>query len=280
MAQYKDKITPQETKRFNRLARALFGIESAGGHWRSIGPKLPSGRAYGISQVMDFNIPSWTQKYYGKKLTPSQYLNDKEAQIAVTNGVMTEYWQMTAKYSSDPNVRVRMVAAGWFGGPGNMKNYDSTRVSDGYVSMRTYTTRVLNDYRKLSGSPTVPPVLAQAPDREAEPTTETRESDPDLLPVPAERPPTRSSTPDKYKKVPPPPPAPEKEEERYPPGTMPDPNGFPVPVPNPPEDEEGIPIPIEVPELSMRMPAIPLTYYFERKKQYATDLKSTSNPWQ
>jgi hypothetical protein len=193
MARWKRPLSDSDKNRFNRLARALFGIESSGGHWDATGPYVGGDRAYGVSQVMGANIPSWTQRYYGRRLTPSEYLNNPDAQVAVTNGVMAEYWKQSANYSSDPDVRVRMVAAGWFAGPGNMRSYDSTTKSDGYITVSQYTSRVLSDYKGLTGLPdsvsSVP-----APTEELPP-----------LPVPDALPPLGRGIPNKP--LPPPPPA-------------------------------------------------------------------------
>jgi len=109
---------------------------------------------------MGANVPGWTAKYYGRQLTPQEYLRNKEAQIKVTNGVTAEYFQKALRAArGNKDIAIRMMAASWFGGEGNRNNYDSTTVSDGYTTMRDYTNNVLGEYKRLlaqggaSGSP-------------------------------------------------------------------------------------------------------------------------------
>lgn len=137
-------LTESEKNRLRPSARAVLGVESSGGNASAIGPWVDGHRAYGFSQVMDYNIPDWTLKHYGRRLTPAEYLTNIEAQIAVTNG---EFLAREKRYGD-----IRRVAASWFGGPGNAENFDSQTISDGHTSMREYTTRVERDYLKLTGT--------------------------------------------------------------------------------------------------------------------------------
>lgn len=205
------KVTEAEKRRFTRIAAALFTAESYGGTWNAIGPRDRNGnRAYGIGQVMDYNVGPWTEKYYGRRLTPQQFLGNKDAQIAVLNGEMTRYWDMTARHSSDEETRVRMTAAAWFGGPGAMLQYDSTTYSDGYTSMRVYTNKVLADYRKYSG-PATQPLGGGSPTQDdlerSMQGVETGETPPIDVPPNAGLPPKGRGI--KEKELPPPPPNPE-----------------------------------------------------------------------
>ena len=87
--------------------QALRKIESSG-NYGAIGPKTRKGnRAYGAYQVMDFNIPGWTQKHYGQQLTPEQFLRNTEAQDAVARGQFGGY---VNKYGPDD------AASMWFSG--------------------------------------------------------------------------------------------------------------------------------------------------------------------
>lgn len=74
-------------------AKAIANIESRGsGGYGAIGPKTKKGnRAYGRYQVMDFNIPSWTEEHFGKRLTPAQFLANPKAQDAVFRGEFGDY---------------------------------------------------------------------------------------------------------------------------------------------------------------------------------------------
>ena len=64
----------------NRLANT-----ESGGNYKALGPVIKTGmykgdQAYGKYQIMGFNIPSWTKKYLGRTMNPTQFLNDPEAQ--------------------------------------------------------------------------------------------------------------------------------------------------------------------------------------------------------
>jgi hypothetical protein len=69
-------------------AEAIARIESAGsGDYSAVGPVTSKGnRAYGRYQVMDFNIGPWTEQYYGRRLTPEEFLASPQAQDAVFSG--------------------------------------------------------------------------------------------------------------------------------------------------------------------------------------------------
>lgn len=91
-------------------ANAIASIESQGsGGYSAVGPQTAKGnRAYGKYQVMDFNIPTWTQKHLGQKLTPEQFLASPEAQDAVFQG---EFGASVQKYGNPQD-----AASVWFTG--------------------------------------------------------------------------------------------------------------------------------------------------------------------
>ena len=91
-------------------ANAIASIESQGsGGYSAVGPQTAKGdRAYGKYQVMDFNIPTWTQKHLGQKLTPEQFLASPEAQDAVFRG---EFGSSVQKYGNPQD-----AASVWFTG--------------------------------------------------------------------------------------------------------------------------------------------------------------------
>mgnify|MGYP000052768187 CR=1 FL=1 len=91
-------------------ANAIASIESQGsGGYSAVGPTTQKGnRAYGKYQVMDFNIPTWTEKHLGQKLTPNQFLNSPEAQEAVFKG---EFGSYVSKYGNPQD-----AASAWFTG--------------------------------------------------------------------------------------------------------------------------------------------------------------------
>lgn len=67
----------------SKYAAAIKSIES-GGRYDALGPFTKSGdRAYGAYQVMGDNIGPWTEGALGRRLSPSQFLADPDAQDAV-----------------------------------------------------------------------------------------------------------------------------------------------------------------------------------------------------
>ena len=113
-------------------ANAIASIESAGsGDYSALGPVTAKGnRAYGRYQVMDFNIGPWTEKHFGRRLTPEEFLASKEAQDAVFAG---EFGGNVEKYGNPQD-----AASVWFTGKpvatgGNRKDILGTTGS-GYVN--------------------------------------------------------------------------------------------------------------------------------------------------
>ena len=94
-------------------ANAIAGIES-GGRYDALGPVTRTGdRAYGKYQVMGSNIPVWTEKYLGRRMTPEEFLASPEAQEAVFKG---EFGRLAAKYGPEGAARA------WFAGEGGMND--------------------------------------------------------------------------------------------------------------------------------------------------------------
>lgn len=91
-------------------ANAIASLESQGsGGYSAVGPTTAKGnRAYGKYQVMDFNIPTWTEKHLGQRLTPEQFLASPEAQDAVFQG---EFGSSVQKYGNPQD-----AASVWFTG--------------------------------------------------------------------------------------------------------------------------------------------------------------------
>ena len=94
---------------FEQFFSAISEQES-NGNYSAKGVWVNGDRAYGKYQVMGANIPSWTRTYYGKSLTPQQFLNNPKAQEAVARGVLKSYFN---KWGA------RGAAAAWYAGPGN-----------------------------------------------------------------------------------------------------------------------------------------------------------------
>mgnify|MGYP000884337052 CR=1 FL=1 len=94
------------------FGNAIAGIES-GGRYDALGPMTKGDRAYGKYQVMGSNVGPWTEKFYGKRLSPDEYLANPEAQEAVFQGQFGTYVQ---KYGPEG------AAKAWFAGERGMKN--------------------------------------------------------------------------------------------------------------------------------------------------------------
>ena len=110
----------------DRAANAITSIES-GGRYDALGPVTKSGdRAFGRYQVMGENIPSWTEQYVGRRMTPQEFLASQEAQDAVFRG---EFGRLKQKHGPEGAARA------WFAGEGGMNNPNAkdilgTSVSD------------------------------------------------------------------------------------------------------------------------------------------------------
>lgn len=125
---------------FEQFFSAISEQES-GGRYNAVGVWVNGHRAYGKYQVMDFNIPSWTKKHYGKSLTPQQFLNNPKAQEAVARGVLQGYYN---KYGA------RGAAAAWYSGNPNL--HMSTRSQPGGPSIKGYVDSVISKaYKYPSG---------------------------------------------------------------------------------------------------------------------------------
>lgn len=144
---------------FEQFFSAISEQES-GGRYNAVGVWVNGHRAYGKYQVMDFNIPSWTKKHYGKSLTPQQFLNNPKAQEAVARGVLQGYYN---KYGA------RGAASAWYSGNPNL--HMSTSAQPGGPSIKGYVDSVINKAYKypaggsssnFSTGSTVTPKLSSA----------------------------------------------------------------------------------------------------------------------
>ena len=80
------------------------------GNYAAVGPVTSDGdRAYGRYQVKGSNIPEWTARWYGKAMTPQEFINNPQAQDAVYRGQFGEY---VTKFGPEGAARA------WYGGPG------------------------------------------------------------------------------------------------------------------------------------------------------------------
>ena len=151
---------------FDAFLWALTQQES-GGNYGALGAWLNMSygrdRAYGRYQVMGANVGNWTAKYYGRRLTPQQFLNSRAAQDAVVRGRLSA---LVKQYG------YRGAASAWYSG--NASLHMSTRPQKGGPSIKGYVDSVMNraasykggggggGYSVTSGTPPVTPTLDRA----------------------------------------------------------------------------------------------------------------------
>lgn len=108
---HQESLSPEQVEQmFNNnmksdvddLLQRTMRKESAGsGDYSAVGKDTGHGRAYGAYQIMDSNIPVWTQEVLGQSMTPEEFLNNPEAQDKVARAKME---QMYAKYGNPQDV--------------------------------------------------------------------------------------------------------------------------------------------------------------------------------
>lgn len=89
-----DGGTPPEEDPMDRYARAISGIES-GGRYDIVGPETRGDRPYGRYQVMGRNVGPWTEAAIGQRMTPEEFLANKDAQNAVFKHRFGQYLAQT-----------------------------------------------------------------------------------------------------------------------------------------------------------------------------------------
>ena len=134
-------------------AHSIGSIES-NNKYSALGPKQNSGdRAYGRYQVMGSNVGPWTQQVLGQAMTPSDFLNNPQAQDAVFKA---KFGQSVQQYGNPAD-----AASVWFSGrpiarAGNASDSLGTTVPS-YVSKflagsRTSVTGCARRARQRSGA--------------------------------------------------------------------------------------------------------------------------------
>lgn len=110
-----------------------MGNRESGMNFRAIGPVTRNGdRAYGFSQVMGSNVGPWTQEVLGVRMSPQQYLNNPEAQYAVTSAKLGGY---LSQYGN-PQDALSM----WHSGRPMAR---STQANDGFVNTHDYVKQIM-----------------------------------------------------------------------------------------------------------------------------------------
>ncbi|AGB71033.1 phage tape measure protein [Rhizobium tropici CIAT 899] len=126
-------VNPVTAGNMSAFAGAIKSIESSG-NYGALGPVLKSGdRAYGAYQVMGANVPSWTKAATGTAMTPSAFLNDRNAQDAVFNKY---FGASLSKYGNPQD-----AASVWFSGRPLAK---AGLASDGFNTTPEYVTKFNN----------------------------------------------------------------------------------------------------------------------------------------
>jgi len=131
-----------------KLRVAIIGKES-GGNYDIVNPDFG---AIGIGQVLPENVPSWTAKHYGQRLTPAEYRKNRAAQDAVVHGQLQDYYDAEIKAGRSEAIAIRRVASTWYSGQPNL--YDNNRPQYSkdrkrrYPSIREYTMDILRRFQR------------------------------------------------------------------------------------------------------------------------------------
>jgi hypothetical protein len=124
----------------NIAYRNAIGSIESDNDYGALGPTMKNGdRAYGRYQVMGSNVPDWTEKHYGTRLTPQQFLKNQDAQDAVFDN---EFGGYADKYGNPQD-----AAAMWFSGRPLSR---AGNASDGYITTPAYVTRFTNALKGAS----------------------------------------------------------------------------------------------------------------------------------
>jgi len=101
----------------SRYRDAIASIESAGsGDYAAIGPTHPTlGRALGRYQIMEANLPEWSQAALGRQVSAEEFMANPDIQDAIFDHQFGGYVE---KYGPEG------AAQAWLGGPGGVGQVD------------------------------------------------------------------------------------------------------------------------------------------------------------
>lgn len=150
---YFNQFKPKDVDVTSLLNR-IRGAESAQESTNTGNAVNPDSGALGKFQVMPSNVPSWTKLHYGQTLTPEQFKNNPQAQLAVFNGEMGNYLKDAKRKGVDDDTAIRMGAAKWYSGRPELYDNDKPQMYNGraYPSIRSYTLGILNKSKGVNGS--------------------------------------------------------------------------------------------------------------------------------
>ena len=119
---YADRGAVEGGDDMDAYLRPLARIESGGQKdpYSAIGPKTKYGRALGKYQIMEGNVPEWTQAALGRAMTPEDFIGNKEAQEATARHRFGQYLDKAGTPEG--------AAGMWFGGPDYEKHMSARDV--------------------------------------------------------------------------------------------------------------------------------------------------------
>ncbi|MBP33233.1 hypothetical protein [Methylobacterium sp.] len=135
---------------------ASLGKVESGHNYNAKGPIIQKGsykgdRAYGFYQVMGKNIPEWTEKYVGRRMTPEEFLKDPVAQDTVFKG---EFSKQIKKYGNPAD-----AASVWHSGR-PLATATALGLNDGHMKTSDYAKAVVSG---ASGRVAAAPAAPSAP---------------------------------------------------------------------------------------------------------------------
>ena len=115
----------------DRLVKAIRQQESSN-NYKAVNKM--SG-ALGGYQIMPSNLAGWSREALGRSVSQQEFMGNSSIQDAIARYKLSQY---LAKYGAAG------AAVAWYGGPGAVKNMDSTRTqAGGYPSLRAYWEAIL-----------------------------------------------------------------------------------------------------------------------------------------
>ena len=105
---------------FSQLYPAIVEQESGGDHTAT--NDASGDTAIGLTQVMEYNVESWSTRALGKPVTEAEFMHDPQLQTTVASYEM--YQQIIRNWTGDSTEIKKRVAAEWYSGrPDEYANY-------------------------------------------------------------------------------------------------------------------------------------------------------------